>query len=171
MPTINGGVCIVNGKPVDKIYSNGKQVYGRNITHGTTPDWQKEDVSGNPQGDWGVKTLCDPIYKIVDGETYTVQVEFQNATCQIMLETNSFNAIGFRTGLLAPVAKSSDNAGKLIITFTAHFPDGYAYLQPNLAFALLQNNANSYEFRHFKIETGITATPWTPAPEDVGITS
>lgn len=31
MPMINGRACVVNGKPVDKVFSNGKQVYGRNL--------------------------------------------------------------------------------------------------------------------------------------------
>lgn len=31
MPTINGKVCVVDGTPVDKIFSNGRQVYGRNL--------------------------------------------------------------------------------------------------------------------------------------------
>ena len=31
MTTINGRACVVNGKPVDKVFSNGKQVCGRNL--------------------------------------------------------------------------------------------------------------------------------------------
>lgn len=31
MATINGRACVVNGTPVDKVFSNGKQVYGRNL--------------------------------------------------------------------------------------------------------------------------------------------
>ena len=31
MTTINGRACIVNGTPVDKVFSNGRQVYGRNL--------------------------------------------------------------------------------------------------------------------------------------------
>ena len=31
MSTINGNVCVVNGMPVDKVFSDGKQVYGRNF--------------------------------------------------------------------------------------------------------------------------------------------
>ena len=31
MTTINGRACVVNGTPVDKAFSNGKQVYGRNF--------------------------------------------------------------------------------------------------------------------------------------------
>lgn len=31
MPTINGRACVVDGTPVDKVFSNGRQVYGRNL--------------------------------------------------------------------------------------------------------------------------------------------
>ena len=36
MTTINGRACIVNGVPVDKVFSDGKQVYGRNLLIGTS---------------------------------------------------------------------------------------------------------------------------------------
>ena len=39
MPTINGKVCVVNGTPVDKVFSNGKQVYGRNLSTGTDQEY------------------------------------------------------------------------------------------------------------------------------------
>jgi len=35
MTTINGRACVVNGVAVDKVFSNGKQVYGRNLLLGT----------------------------------------------------------------------------------------------------------------------------------------
>lgn len=35
MTTINGKACVVNGTPVDKVFSNGKQIYGRNLLTGT----------------------------------------------------------------------------------------------------------------------------------------
>ena len=31
MPTINGRACVANGMPVDKVFSDGRQVYGRNL--------------------------------------------------------------------------------------------------------------------------------------------
>lgn len=31
MATINGKACVVDGVPVDKVFSNGRQVYGRNL--------------------------------------------------------------------------------------------------------------------------------------------
>jgi len=35
MSTINGKVCVVDGVAVDKVFSDGKQVYGRNLLPGT----------------------------------------------------------------------------------------------------------------------------------------
>lgn len=35
MPMINNRACVVNGTPVDKVFSNGRQVYGRNLLPGT----------------------------------------------------------------------------------------------------------------------------------------
>lgn len=86
-----------------------------------------------------------------------------------MLELWTYYVTSVRNALLAPPAKLLNNAGKIIITFTAHLPNGYAYLQPNLAFISPLNNSGSYEFHQLKIERGSTATPWTPAPEDVGV--
>lgn len=153
---IDNQVGAVNQK-VDDI-----QVGGTNLAPGTSSDWQKASV----QSDWGVTYLCDPTYEIVDGETYTAQVEVRNITRPIALETFCFTASGNRDGTLAP-DKRTDNDGKIIITFTAHLPDGYAYFMPNLAFAHLLTSAGSYEFRRFKIERGNKATDWTPAPEDI----
>lgn len=36
MPTINGKACVVNGTPVDKVFSDGRKVYGRNLLLGTS---------------------------------------------------------------------------------------------------------------------------------------
>lgn len=175
MSTINGKACVVNGKPVDKVYSDGAQVYGMNLARGTSPDWQKVAVQSHDWSDWttswAFRILCEPIYKIIDGETYTAQVEVRNATHPIMLETNSYHenpGDWGRTGLLSP-SKFLDNDGKIIVTFTAHLPNGYSFLRPNLAFTQPYIGTESYEFRRFKIERGTIATPWTPAPEDVGV--
>jgi len=47
MSTINGRACVVNGTPVDKVFSNGKQVYGRNLLTGTCNDIKS--ATGNGQ--------------------------------------------------------------------------------------------------------------------------
>ena len=56
MPTINGKVCVVNGVPVDKVFSNGKQVYGRNLlldskTRTRDPYWFSKNWGWT--NDWG----------------------------------------------------------------------------------------------------------------------
>lgn len=142
----------------DGFYISG----GTNLAHRTSSDWQKVSV---PSNEWGVTALCDSIYEIVNGETYTVQVEVRNITAPVMLELWSFNVAGNRNGLLAPV-QATNNDGKISITFTANLPDGYAYFMPNLAFVSPINDAGSYEFRQFKVEKGSVATPWSPAPSE-----
>lgn len=141
---------------------SGIQVGGTNLAPGTSSDWQKVSV----QGGWGVTYLCDPTYEIVDGETYTVQVEARNITSPIMLETYFFTAAGARAWTPA-LNKVADKDGKITITFTPNLPEGYAYFRPDLAFNSNLTGAGSYEFRRFKIERGNKATDWSPAPEDV----
>lgn len=165
MSTINGRACVVNGIPVDKVFSNGRQVYGRNIASGTSSDWQKASFPS----DWGITYLCDPIYEIVEGETYTVQVEVRNMTSPIMLEIWYNDAGSNRIGIGSQTRPTISNDGIVSVTFTAHLPDDYAYLEPNLAFTSPITSPGSYEFCQCKIEKGSVATPWTPAPEDVGI--
>lgn len=56
MPTINGRACVVNGVAVDKVFSDGKQVYGRNLlldsqTQMRTPSWYSSNWDWTK--DWG----------------------------------------------------------------------------------------------------------------------
>ena len=134
---------------------------GTNLAPGTSSNWQKL----TPQSGWGTQILCGPTYEIVNGETYTIQVETRNATSRIMLEPYCFTAKGARLSLLAP-QKIADNDKKISITFTANLPEGYAYFAPDLSFDRLSSANGSYEFRRFKIEKGSVATDWCPNPED-----
>ncbi|WP_342435248.1 phage tail protein [Lactiplantibacillus plantarum] len=133
---------------------------GTNLAHGTSSDWQKVSSGG-----WGVRSLCDPTYEIVDGETYTLQVEVRNITSSIMLEAFNFTAAGARNGLLTPHAYASDDT-KIVVTFTAKLPEGYAYFAPNLAFTNSLTSLGSYEYRQFKIEKGSLATDWCLNPTE-----
>ena len=142
----------------DGFYVSG----GTNLAHRTSSDWQKVSV---PSNDWGVTVLCDSIYEIVNGETYTIQVEVRNITAPVMLELWSFNVAGNRNSVLAPV-QATNKDGKISITFTANLPDGYAYLRPNLALVTPITSVAGYEFRQFKVEKGSVATPWSPAPSE-----
>ena len=83
MPIINGGVCVVNGKPVDKFFSNGKQVYGRNLLP-MTKDF-KPTTAGNSASNQnagiinfaGNKKISD-LFEVGDYLTTSFTVEFLN---------------------------------------------------------------------------------------------
>ena len=107
---------------------------GTNLASGTSSDWTKVSVQSS---DWGIRALCDPTYEIVDGETYTVQVEVRNVTPPVMLETYCFTSDGSRNGLLTQTRPVISNDGIVSVTFTAHLPEGYSYFQPNLAFTVI----------------------------------
>ncbi|MCT3295513.1 collagen-like protein [Lactiplantibacillus pentosus] len=134
---------------------------GTNLASGTSSDWQKVSTGG-----WGTKVLCDPIYEIVDGETYTVQLEVRNTTVPVMLELFAFTADGNRNNSLGPT-KVTDKDGKIIITFTANIPENSAYFMPDLAFTSSSASVESYEFRRFKVEKGSLATDWCPNPSEI----
>ncbi len=68
MSTINGKVCVVNGVAVDKVFSNGKQVYGRNMI--ADSGFESGNVPANYA--WGDgQQSTDRIFSIISGaETY-----------------------------------------------------------------------------------------------------
>ena len=79
MPTINGRVCVVNGTPVDKVFSNGQQVYGRNLlistssssTNGqTTIHGSSADKTGYISGLFPINLLDNPNEDVQTYPTY-----------------------------------------------------------------------------------------------------
>lgn len=54
MSTINGKACVANGRPVDKVFSDGRQVYGRNLlldsqTQMRKPSWYSHNGTWTPE--------------------------------------------------------------------------------------------------------------------------
>ena len=78
MSTINGKVCVVDGVAVDKVFSNGKQVYGRNLALRTATPFT---MTGN-----GAANNAGYMYRlsraIAKGTTVTVAFDItsKNAT-------------------------------------------------------------------------------------------
>lgn len=151
----------LNGTKVQPFNKLSDTIGGRNLAPNTSGDWQK--VSS--QSGWGTTYLCDPIYEILDGETYTLQIEVRNMTSPIQLETFGYNSADMWVVNLTS-AQKADKDRKIIITFTANLPNGYAYFRPDIAFYQDLTSAGSYEYRRLKLEQGPIATDWTPAPED-----
>lgn len=177
MSTINEKVCVVDGVAVDKVFSDGRQVYGRNLLTGTR-DWQ---------GDWKRLSLwsvneetykgltvrsCSVAWKSL-GQYYDVT---PNTTYDFNFYAKAFEASNFLNiftlssenwsspVVSPPVFKNQAIATewqRYSVTFTTK-SGGAIY--PSVCSS--KDGAKIY-VAGYKLEKGSVATPWTPAPEDV----
>lgn len=181
MPTINGRVCVVNGTPVDKVFSNGRQVYGRNLLTGTR-DWQGPwkwiDRWSVPAGEETYKGLTvrsfptswwalGQYYDAKPNTTYTFSFYAKTS------EAGNFLDIFFldKEDWSSPVLSVPVYAYKAITTewqrYSATFTTtGGGKIMPSVSST---EEGISIYAAGYKLEEGSVATPWTPAPEDVGV--
>lgn len=162
MPTINGRACVVNGTPVDKVFSNGQQVYGRNLIRGSydfSCTYNNNDATiQKVTMDSGEAALHVVGTKNWSGFNILVDFPSGNYTVSVDVKgTGIVNHIGWETISVASMTPTSDwqrvsRAGTL---------DGKQH-------ALIFYGIMDVYVRLFKVEKGSVATPWTPAPEDVG---
>ena len=73
MPTINGRACVVNGVPVDKVFSNGKQVYSRNLI--TDSGFESGKTTANYS--WGDGSSTSRTFKVT-GQAPLLSTPFGN---------------------------------------------------------------------------------------------
>lgn len=190
MPTINGKVCVVNGTPVDKVFSNGQQVYGRNLLQGTgtaSGDVAGGDgtfVKGAFNGYDAVKTTVAWHERFINlqsalgrtnakaGDWYTISI-YVKADKQINTSyLTVYRAIG------------TDWSTPLNIILMQNKPITTQWQQYSWSFQIDDNSLQQQNTRveynsdtgdnwiywaGWKLEEGSVATPWTPAPEDVGV--
>lgn len=168
MPTINGKACVVNGTPVDKVFSNGKQVYGRNLLKESrgpfTPNYLY-DPSNYDNALYTNMIVC-----LEEGTTYTISASSNgNFTSDHESSTESDNIVLWLTNVTLDNTDpkfskiiSSQTTGTTGTTFT--------WGQPSISAAIRVNAYHKNPIMHVekvKLEKGSLATPWTPAPEDV----
>lgn len=193
MPTINGKVCVVDGVPVDKVFSNGKQVYGRNLLPKTSGPFVMG--YGIPNTTWDttnqVSGISLPVtakyaevlpqgtgfpYTWMPGVTYTQSIYI--STDAPLTET----PISFTwfTDEYAHDTKGSDNLVK-VSTNVYRAISTYTWPSNNYLGTGRHRNADLYnltevfdftkgtflQFYKPKLEQGLVATPHSPAPEDV----
>lgn len=146
MSTINGKVCVADGVAVDKVFSNDKQVYGRNLIVRTG---EIANQMVGPDGSiipyyTSTSTLTRAIISVTPGEQLTMSGS-----------TDGDNILRYAF---------YDAAGKTLMR-------NYAYLNTLTTVAAPAGAATfriSYpKEAQAKLERGSVATPWTPAPEDV----
>lgn len=159
MPTINGRACVVNGAPVDKVFSNGQQVYGRNLLKGTS---NVLTTIANVTG-WrtGLPTYY-PVESLKANQTYTVSCYLEPAKhdAAIYMYAANHNING------TVVTAGSKGISTLTVTLTPE--DAQSAKGVWASFTSSQTDNSSVSFNELKLEKGSIATPWTPAPEDVG---
>jgi hypothetical protein len=165
MTTINGRVCVVNGVAVDKVFSNGKQVYGRNLlldTQSFESNWSWnsiEHIFAN-----GFLTLSSTnngrMYQAIasgNPNGKTVSVSF-NAKISADCDSQSVqvNVGPYDANKLINITSKDSQLYKV---------ENWQWASQTRTFSLYVINGK-VDISNLKLEYGV-ATPWTPAPEDV----
>lgn len=161
MPTINGRACVVNGTLVDKVFSNGKQVYGRNliIQSDLKPGWISRD-DGNIVFSSNDDFYSDN-YIATNGETlFTFSspdyVFKGSGNHNLAMYDSDKNFLGWQS--ITSPTQTLSKANAVYIRFSMNFVEEGG----------TSDHLSDWLDNHrYKLETGSIATPWTPAPEDV----
>jgi len=179
MATINGKALVNDGKPLNRVYSNGKQVYGRNLLLGSRNyngyQWQNlQSISESYKGvsivsmrNNGTAFNYDKSELVSDNkintrDTYVLSMYVKNTS-------SSEITIRFFGG--------STNESTSIVS-TAGSESDWVMISKEISFWTTGGNTligiylqgivdNSVLICCIKLEKGNVATPWTPAPEDI----
>ena len=166
MTTINGKACVVNGTPADKVFSNGKQVYGRNlwimskVAHGYLPAATGLPYATGDIGDADA-VIPDPITILDSAKSLVMTIYNPNK----LVNTSNAGKPSFFNGSTYLGPQTQFNlTGDAVQTVKWDIPAGAtkAYLGSLLGAA----NKGFDPSIHVKYEFDVV-TPWTPAPEDV----
>lgn len=171
MPTINGRACVVNGMPVDKVFSNGRQVYGRNLLTGTGSH-TFTGTGANTAGYLSNETTNDllALFKGLEGQTVTVSVDYEYSG---FIAGSGQNRLGWEAAIKADTTSwfgtwysPNNDSGSGRISRTVVLPKNITAIF-NAAGYIQFSGSGTGTLSHLKLEKGSLATPWTPAPEDV----
>ena len=153
MPTINGKACVVNGTPVDKVFSDGRQVYGRNLLLDTSKELTTWTMSG-----WG-SSPANNASGIYGAGRYYVSAYIENTTPVGM-------NIYVRDGRPGNFRSDSIPAGQNgIVSSTFDILEGRSLISVFVGFASFQTESYTYKYKEMMVKRA--PSTWTPAPEDV----
>lgn len=157
MTTINGKACVVNGVPVDKVFSDGKQVYERNLVTGTSKEFKTVTRSG-----WGNSPTNLASGKYGAGR-YHASAYIENTTpvgmkLYVGIYGDDGKFIYNALGGFMPAGKSG------IASSTFNVSEGQLLNSVFVGFENLQTESYTYKYKEVMVKR--TPIPWTPAPED-----
>lgn len=178
MSTINGKVCVVDGVAVDKVFSDGKQVYARNLYLNSKAI--KDAYSINV----GSKVTVEPfdsttnMWHIVakQGTGDNIGIYFANYATDKLPDISdwSYSAdvkgtgaivnFGIEGGRKKPVIGTIGSEWSRIVQ-TGHLDN--AKVKTLIMYFNTTSSPLDVYIKLPKLETGKMPTPWTPAPEDV----
>jgi len=159
--------------PVDKVFSDGKQVYGRNLLTGTG----HHTVTGTgawTQGNLSNETIDDllTLFKGLEGQTVTVSVDYEYSGF-IAGSVLNRNRLGWETTIFSDITSrfslwyspnNDSGSGRMSVTFVV--PENITGIDESMGYIQFSGSGTGI-LSHFKLEKGSVATPWSPAPEDV----
>lgn len=168
MATINDSIAVVNGKPVDKVYSNDKIVYSRNylVSKTAVPGYISvgyiftSDVNGlvydavsTKAGDkWTVTQWLDKPWEYPDSDGS----HFRNIHVSFLDKNGQWVNIQTYNDMMIYPPNLTYFTGAIDV------PDNEA-----IAFIRVSIDYMDGGRGHAKLEKGTQATDWTPAVEDV----
>jgi len=177
MADITHGTWIKDGKAVDAVYQSGRKVYGRNLLMGTR-DWQGDwenlytwalneetykglTVRRRSASWWGLGQYYDATPNTTyDFSFYAKVSEAGNILEIFTLDSEDWNS---------PVVSLPVFANRAITSEWQRYSVTFTTMSGGKIFPSVSSNKDGVTIyvAGYKLEKGTTATPWTPAPEDV----
>lgn len=162
MTTINGRVCVANGTPVDKVFSNGSQVYGRNlwIMSKAVSGFLNVDGSGNVKGP-DAENLVSDFISVDENQTYIYHTDVVPTITGI----GTWDCYMFFNSNKAPLGGRNAQSGPAVNPGTPQHTEWV--IKSPVGASFIRIGSRYLEHGKAKLEAGSVPTPWTPAPEDV----
>lgn len=161
MATINGKALVKDRKPLDRVYSNGQLVYGRNLLVGIdktvhqAPNWNQLVTNVPTKFIKLGQPLCFSAF--INNAPYAGATIRGYAVCAIQAKDLSGNVLLQKDGNKIDFNADGVSQASLIV------PDKTDSI---LLFVRTGNMLINTYYGYPKAEFGSIATPWTPAPED-----
>lgn len=168
MADITHGTWIKDGKAVDKVFSDGRQVYGRNYIKNSHADYQKLTISV-----WtGYTGIMIPITSmgVSAGDKITFALWIKSPSEALAGTEPRINLVRADNTYMAVMGTDyilPGETGYRTITATIQADTVYVQLFLHRQGAVAGGTEFNVYIKHEKLETGTVATPWSPAPEDV----